>query len=165
MKMFVTLCAALLSSGAIAAEVHTKFIEGAPKDRFAISYTGTCTMENVEITIDLSTAPAGLIFDVTGTGAGVDVFQPFELTAGHDLISNPPQVEDGDQSVTLRLTSLAEGQGVDFTIDVDDTEGTRPTMISDAEITGAAVTVVTANGSAQGTFDGTAAATVRLPNC
>ena len=65
-------------------------------------------------------------FDVTDQGAGVHVFQPFELTAGRDLVLDLPLVKDGDKAVTLRVARLVSVQSIDFTIDVDDTGDSRP---------------------------------------
>ena len=90
MKLTMFLAAVLFSFTALASELQVQFIEGAPKDRFAISLEGNCALDAVSITIDLATAPSGLLFDVTDRGAGVQVFQPFELTAGHDLVLDLP---------------------------------------------------------------------------
>ena len=126
MKLIVFLAAALCSGGALAADLEVRFIEGAPKDRFSISIDGACALHAASITIDLATAPAGLLFDVTDQGAGVHVFQPFELTAGRNLVLDLPLVKDGDKAVTLRVARLVSVQSIDFTIDVDDTGDSRP---------------------------------------
>lgn len=165
MKLITFLAAALFSTAALASDLQVRFIEGAPKDRFSISIDGACELDAASITIDLAAAPAGLLFDVTDRGAGVQVYQPFELTAGRDLVLDPPQVKDGDQAVTLRVARLVSGQTVGFTIDVDDTGDNRPTMISGAEIAGATVIVESSQGAFRGEFNNKAVAIVRLPNC
>lgn len=126
MKLIVFLAAALCSGGALATDLAVRFIEGAPKDRFSISIDGACALHAASITIDLATAPAGLLFDVTDQGAGVHVFQPFELTAGRDLVVDLPLVKDGDKAVTLRVARLVSVQSIDFTVDADDTGDSRP---------------------------------------
>lgn len=165
MKLIVFLAAALCSGGALAADLEVWFIAGAPKDPFSISIDGACALHAASFTIDLVTAPAGLLFDVTDQGAGVHVFQPFELTAGRDLVLDPPLVKDGDKAVTLRVARLVSGQSVGFTIDVDDTGDSRPTMISGAEIAGATVIVESSQGAFRGEFNNKAAAIVHLPDC
>jgi len=127
-KLIVFLAAALCSGGALATDLAVRFIEGAPKDRFSISIDGACALHAASITIDLATAPAGLLFDVTDQGAGVHVFQPFELTAGRDLVVDLPLVKDGDKAVTLRVARLVSVQSIDFTVDVDDTGDSRPNV-------------------------------------
>ncbi|MEL7212227.1 MAG: aggregation factor core [Pseudomonadota bacterium] len=147
------------------ADLEIRFDEGAPKDRFTLSQTGDCTLGASEITIDLGGSAAGLIFDVTGTGAGVEVFQPFELTAGADQIASSPVVRDGDSAVVLSVTELAPDQSVAFTIDVDDTLGARAITVSDAEIAGATVSVRQGDRLLQATFDETASAQIAMPDC
>lgn len=148
-----------------AADVAVAFSEGAPKDRFTITNIGACALGPVDVTIDLAGSSAGLVFDVTGQGAGVEVFQPFELVSGGDLLTSTPRVRDGDNALMLSLTSLGQGQSVSFTIDVDDTIGAREITVSRAEITGASVRVETAMTRASGTFDATATAVAPLRAC
>lgn len=127
-----------------AAEVVVRFTESAPKDRFEIRNAGQCELGPVEISIDLSGSSAGLIFDTTSTGAGVEVFQPFELVMGADRVKAVSDVSDGFTSVTLNLTGLAPGERVGFTIDVDDTlvtSRTGQTMIDGSEIAGASASL------------------------
>lgn len=70
-----------LPSAAIA-DLTVSFRDGAPKDRFTLSYDGVCALDDLDVQIDLGTAPAGLIFDTSGAGAGVEVFQPLEWVVG-----------------------------------------------------------------------------------
>ena len=147
------------------ADVTVRFIEGAPKDRFVIENTDTCALQDVVVEIDLSQSKAGLIFDVTGAGAGVDVFQPLEIETGAALLVSVPQVLDGDDKVSLSLRALNPGAGLSFTIDVDDTAGTRATMIADTEIEGAQITVVHAGNTATSAFGRDAVATASLSAC
>ena len=156
--------AVLIASPALA-DLEIRFEEGAPKDRFTLTQTGGCALGPSAITIDLGGSAAGLIFDVTGSGAGVEVFQPFELTAGAGQVSTPPAVRDGDTSLTLGVTGLSDGQSVAFTIDVDDTLGTRAITVSDAEITGASVVLIQGDTTRRATFDATATAQIAAPDC
>ncbi len=158
------LVCALLAGPALA-DLETRFIEGAPKDRFVLTNVGECALPAVVITADLATAPAGLIFDVTASGAGVEVFQPFDVVAGAEVLNGLPAVLDGDAAITLDLKGLATGQSVSFTIDVDDTGGGREITVSNAEIAGATVTAAIGTTTAAGTFGETSTAVVPLPAC
>jgi len=135
---FALLSALALTIAAPAyADVTVRFVESAPKDSFIITNEGACPLGEVDITLDLGASAAGLIFDVTGAGAGVSVFQPLELVAGQDKLSSIPDVKDGDSLLTLSILGLAVGERIAFTIDVDDTLGSSETMVSGAEIEGA----------------------------
>lgn len=144
------------------ANVEVTFREGAPKDRFIIANTGGCAPGAVDITIDLSGSSAGLIFDVTNSGAGVEVFQPFVLVSGQSFVKSAPVVKDGDNKVTLSLSNLIKGQPVAFTVDVDDTAGAREITVSGSEIAGASISV---EGGATGVFGTNAIASAELPDC
>lgn len=147
------------------ADLHVAFVEGAPKDRFVFTNRGGCSLDKVQVTLDLSPSAGGLIFDVTGSGAGVEVFQPLEITKGAEFLTDIPEVRDGDDTLLLTLASLAPDATVAFTIDVDDTVGTRAITVSDAEITGAIVTLTSAGKPATGTFAKTAKTVVAAPAC
>ena len=157
--------AAILAAGPAFADLDIRFVEGAPKDRFTLTQTGGCALGPSKITIDLAGSAAGLIFDVTATGAGVEVFQPFELTAGAAQVETLPVVADGDTKLTLALSGLADGQSVAFTIDVDDTLGSRAITVSGAEIEGASVHLANNASSVSATFDQTARAKITVPDC
>lgn len=154
----------LLTTPALA-ELHVRFDEGAPKDRFTVTNVGACDLGASAVTIDLSGSPYGLIFDVTGKGAGVQVFQPFELTSGAANLTALPQVSDGDNQVTLNLRKFPSGASVSFTIDVDDTVNSREITVSNTEIAGAAVIARTGSQMARGTFGENAKAEVKLASC
>jgi hypothetical protein len=95
----------------------------------------------------------------------VQVFQPFRLTEGATLVQDTPQVQDGDQTLTLSLRDLPVGQSVAFTIDVDDTIGQREITVSGSEIAGARVAIGLTGLRALGKFDTTARAVIPLPSC
>lgn len=158
-------CGALLAVSSAAADVQVQFTEGAPKDRFTISNTGACALGPVDVTIDLSGSNAGLVFDVTGRGAGVEVFQPFELTSGSALLSSYSEVLDGDNSITLSLIDLPADQSLVFTIDVDDTLGAVQTTVSRSEISGAGIRVKSQMAEVTGTFDASSVATAPYQAC
>ncbi len=161
MRFSFLLASALIFSTPAAADILVRFDEGAPKDRFTITNTGNCALPLTSVTIDLTGSAAGLIFDVTGSGAGVSVFQPFQLVLGGEHVSTLPQVKDGDRAVSLKLKGLGPNQRVAFTIDVDDTAGASETMVSGSEIKGATVWA----GKASGTFGTDKIARVKLPAC
>ncbi len=163
-----TITASFLASIATTAEadLDVRFIEGAPKDRFVISSaTGLCTDEAAAITVDLGPSAGKLIFDVTGAGAGVEVFQPFDLVSGGDQVIEAPKVVDGDTRVTLLVSDLAPGAEVAFTIDVDDTINAREITVSRSEITGAQAMIAVGGVEATGTFDESARAKVPWSGC
>lgn len=155
---------AALSATAATADVTVTFRDGAPKDRFTISTNDACGTGPLRLTIDLSTAPTGLIFDTTGRGAGVEVFQPFEWVSAPDA-AEVPQVSDGDTSLALTLANVAPGMPLAFTIDLDDTTSNRQITVSGSEVAGAQVTVASDDGTSTGTFDATGTAVVKTLAC
>lgn len=154
-----------LSATAAAADLRMEFREGAPKDRFTLTNTGDCALPAMQVTLDLGTAPAGLIFDVTGAGAGVEVFQPFELVSGAEYLANQPAVVDGDAAIRLDVTGLGPDQAIAFTIDVDDTGGGREITVSGSEIAGAEFRTSLQGQTMAGTFGSDANATIALASC
>ena len=162
MKILTLAAAASLVAAQAYADIRVQFDEGAPKDRFTITRTGDCDLGASVVVLDLSGSTHGLIFDVTGSGQGVEVYQPFELVTGADLLTSQPTVRDGDQVIRLALGPLASGESVAFTIDVDDTAGAREITVSDSEIQGATVRVETAGDVFSAAFDRGAQADVRI---
>lgn len=140
MRPALFFAALLLCPSVAGAEIVARFTESAPKDRFEITNTGACDQGAIVLMLDLSRSAAGLIFDTTGSGAGVSVFQPFDLVAGGDLLRAVPQVTDGMNSVELRLSRFPAGATLAFTVDVDDTlvsGALGQTRVSGGEISGA----------------------------
>ena len=158
MRTAIAVLCFLLASSA-SAELRVSFVEGAPKDRFVIENASPCPLRDATLRIDLEGSAAGLIFDTTEAGAGVEVFQPFELVEGTESLSDVPRVKDGDRAVALAVSALAPGARIVFTIDVDDTAGAREITVTDAEIEGASVSV----GPAKAAFGSDARATMPLP--
>lgn len=146
-------------------DLSMEFREGAPKDRFALTNTGTCPTGPLTVTLDLTGSNGGLIFDVTGEGAGVSVFQPFETVSGAAVLSSKPEVRDGDRVIVLHLKGLDAGQDVAFTIDVDDTGPASPTIVSGSEIRGAVFRVSAAGNAYSATFNTDARAVVPFQTC
>ena len=157
----------IASLGAIAAsaDVTVTFRDGAPKDRFTITQDAPCATGPATLVIDLRPAPAGLIFDTTGTGAGVEVFQPFEWVSAPGGAAAVPQVSDGDTTLELDLTDLKPQMPLVFTIDLDDTSSTRQITVSGSEVAGAQVTFTAGGDTSIGTFDGTGTATIATTAC
>jgi len=118
------------------ADLAVFFEEGAPKDRFTLENVGDCAVTSASLLLDLSESQGKLIFDVSGEGAGVEVFQPLELVAGADVLSAIPVVEDGDEWMTMDVVDLQPGEVIAFTIDLDDTVGSREITVSNDEILG-----------------------------
>lgn len=149
----------------LSADVQVSFDEGAPKDRFTISNLDGCSLGAAAITIDLRGSAYGLIFDVTSSGAGVEVFQPFELSQGGENLKTTPEVMDGDNQLTLDFNDLAAGASLSFTIDVDDTANNREITVSGSEIAGAGVVIRTEVSSSTASFGEDAVATVAMSSC
>jgi hypothetical protein len=155
----------ILSAGVAQADLAVRFDEGAPKDRFTLTNTGTCALPAFDVTLDLGSAPSGLIFDVTGNGAGVQVFQPLALVTGQDTLRSTPKVRDGDNAITFNFKGLNAEQMLAFTIDVDDTSGGREITVDGSEIAGARVVATIDGQTLVGTFDDTARAIVKIDGC
>ncbi|MEM1074527.1 MAG: aggregation factor core [Pseudomonadota bacterium] len=166
MKFLLAGLIVLGTAAAALADIQVRFNESAPKDSFVVRNAGDCTLSDLSITIDLATSQAGLIFDVTGSGAGVEVFQPLEWVSGGDALrSVPEEVKDGDTQLTLDVRALGAGDEIAFTIDVDDTIGQREITVSDAEIEGARVTASKDGKRRDAHFDRSALAVVALTGC
>ena len=158
MRLPVFFAALCVATPALSANLTVSFQDGAPKDRFTISYDGSCATGAMQVDIDLGTAPAGLIFDTTGAGAGVQVFQPLEWVMGSARTS---AVTDGDTVVSLALDALAPGETLAFTIDIDDTTSDRQITVNGSEMVGATLRV----GTQEALFDATGAARIAMPAC
>ncbi|QIE43108.1 aggregation factor core (plasmid) [Rhodobacteraceae bacterium SC52] len=161
----VVVALSLSAATSAQADLLVTFTEGAPKDSFRILNTGNCTLKDVKIVVDLSTSVGGLIFDVTEQGEGVEVFQPFDLTQGSDALISTPTVSDGQSVVEFDVSEFREGRAIAFTIDVDDTIGTRQITVSGSEIEGGMVSLVKGNTVQSGTFSANAKAEVQLSGC
>lgn len=165
MKHMALVLAAGLYGAPALADIEVRFIEGAPKDRFVISNQSTCATGPVVVTLDLSTSQSGLIFDVTGAGAGVEVFQPFELASEGSALASVPEVRDGDNVLTLDVTDLPAGAALGFTIDVDDTVSGRQITVSGAEFAGVSVQLTAAGQQSTAQFGSTPKLTMAGPDC
>lgn len=148
-----------------AADLQVAFIEGAPKDRFRIENAGGCPISNGAITLDLAGSQGRLIFDTTGQGAGVEVFQPFDLVEGANRLAALPQVTDGQSEIRLEVAQLAPGERITFTIDVDDTIGQREITVSGSEIAGAMVHLTQGSAQNSAPFSTRARASVAMGDC
>lgn len=167
----ITRLSLLLSALALPAQadILVRFTESAPKDRFEIVNTASCATGSFDITIDLSGSAAGLIFDTTGQGQGVEVFQPFELVSGAPLVASAGRITDGDAAATLSLSDLPARGTVAFTIDVDDTlprSSNGQIMVSRSEIAGARVNIRDSAGTVTtAAFGDDATAQLDWPAC
>ncbi|MEM8632540.1 MAG: aggregation factor core [Pseudomonadota bacterium] len=166
MTFRLSLAALVAMTSPALADITVRFTESAPKDRFTITNTAECALPAGEIAIDLSTAPAGLIFDVSASGAGVEVFQPLEIVEGAETLRSVTAVTDGDERVVLDHAGLPAGGKLSFTIDVDDTRGVElgQIRVSGGEILGATAELPgTTDRSA--TFDRDGLATIETDGC
>ncbi|MEM9716422.1 MAG: aggregation factor core, partial [Pseudomonadota bacterium] len=142
----LSLVLAMAATPAVA-DLRIEFDEGAPKDRMIFENVGACIQQDFQVTIDLTDSSGKLIFDTSGAGAGVEVFQPFETEAGADALKALPAVTDGQKVVTLNFAALAPGQELIITSDLDDTIGAREITVSGSEFEGTTVTVDFEGGS------------------
>ncbi len=147
------------------ADIQVQFLEGAPKDRFVITNIGECDIGTAEFVVDFAASNAGLIFDVTGAGAGVEGFQPFEVSVGAQYLAAHPSISDGDQRATLDIAGLGQNKIIAFTIDVDDTNGTREITISDSEINGTIVSLHMKNNTYSAVLTANAQVVLKTPTC
>ena len=169
LPLVASLALLLPLSTSVVANIEVKFVESAPKDWFEIHNVGNCELTELMVTIDLTQSVGQLIFDTTETGAGVQVYQPFEVKQGSVSLVSSDRVADGDQQLSVRIPSLASGASASFTIDVDDTIPSGElgvTMIAGAEMAQSMVTVTSSsNTPIGGTFDGNNTAVINLPGC
>lgn len=165
MKIAISLFVLVISALPSLASIQVRFDEGAPKDRFTIENAGNCDLGSTVISIDLSGSPHGLVFDVTGKGAGVEVFQPFELVNGREILRGIPTVKDGDDQVSLELSGFKAGETLSFTIDVDDTMNAQQITVSNSEIAGATITATTGQKTLNAPFHDNAKAVVTFDDC
>jgi hypothetical protein len=163
-KLSLFLIATLYTAPAFA-DVSVQFFEGAPKDRFVITNTDACDLGPATLVINFEGSRAGLIFDVTESGAGVEVFQPFEVITGENLLKKSPVISDGDKRTTLEMKSLAPLDQIAFTIDVDDTNGTREITVADDEIRGAEVSLHLLSNTYSAIIDAHAKVILDTPAC
>ncbi|WP_170518955.1 aggregation factor core [Ruegeria atlantica] len=161
----IAVCLVLFVATSLQAGVQIRFIEGAPKDRFVLTNVGTCEVEASTLKIDLSQSAGRLIFDVTENGAGVEVFQPLEFVEGANALRQIPAVVDGQDTIELEIASLAAGDKLAFTIDVDDTIGQREITVTGSEIEGATVSYTDANETRTATFSSEALVKVTTKDC
>jgi hypothetical protein len=155
------LASTILLAAPALADLRVEFREGAPKDRFVVVNDGVCALPAQVVSIDLGPSAGRLIFDTTGAGAGVEVFQPLDVTDGAAFLAVQPSARDGQTRLDLSLKALPAGARVELTTDLDDTVGQRAITVSGSEITGAVLT--TASATAQ--FDASASATLPMPGC
>lgn len=150
------------------ADLDIRFIEGAPKDTFVIANASSCTLDAFTVEFDLSLSAGKLIFDTTAVGAGVEVFQPFEVRSGDIQLASGQKVDDGKEQLTIAVASLKPQESVSFTIDVDDrlsNSDLGQIRVSDAEIAGAVARIRVNNTSIEGVFNNRSRSSIDLPNC
>ena len=161
--------AIFVSSAPALADISVQFTESAPKDSFRITNLGACPAGPLEVLIDLGSSSAGLIFDTTSRGAGVEVFQPFELVTGTGQVTTHSRIADGDTVATLSISKMPVNGEVAFTIDVDDTLASSSNgqiMVSGSEIEGASVKIKSPGGRLSiGQFDQRGTATGQWNTC
>jgi len=162
-----------ISTGLAETALEVRFIESAPKDRFVIQNLSDCNLNDFTLTIDLKDSAGKLIFDTTETGAGVEVFQPFEIVSGNiKLVSQDDEtntVNDGDTALTIRISDLASKESAIFTIDLDDTltnSDLGMIRVTGSEIENGVINITTANEQLlSATFNNKSTATLNSDTC
>jgi hypothetical protein len=147
------------------ADVTVTFSEGAPTDRFTLAADDACLDGPLAVIFDLSGSSAGLIFDITSKGAGVEVYQPFVLISGAEDVKAHSDVSDGDVKLNLELAALMPDRPIAFTTDLDDTIGQREITVSGAEIAGATVSITSRGETVTSVFGPDAIATIATSDC
>lgn len=87
------------------------------------------------------------------------------MTVGGELVVTSPQINDGDQSVTLLLQNFGPNQVVAFTIDVDDTTGAREITVSNSEMQGATVSAVISNKTFEAVVGKNSEVSIAITDC
>jgi hypothetical protein len=140
-------------------------VEGSSADRFAVTGLRGCALGPADVTIELSESSAGLIFDVTVNGAGVQAYRSYGTGTCAHALGGEGEIQDGDTDITLTLRDITLGVSVSFTIDLDDTAGARESIVSDPEIAGASVRVSNGQGPYKARFSENAVARVMVDGC
>jgi len=165
MKRLISAAALLVFSGNAGANLSLEFREGAPKDRFVLNNIGDCTLADATVTIDFKNSAGELIFDVTGSGAGVEVFQPIRVESGAKYLTQKPIVKDGQTEVTFNLSALDVGKKLVVSTDVDDTIGAREITVETSEFSGTEVRVTVGGKTFSAVFADTPQTVVNLDGC
>jgi len=170
LKTYLTLLVFLLITiGFAQTTIEVRFIESAPKDSFVITNTGSCDLGEFSLTINLTETKGKLIFDTSEAGAGVEVFQPFEVVKGDIQLESSEAVSDGDSVLTVRIGKLAADASASFTIDLDDTlvnSDLGMIRVTNSEIENAIAVIVTPEEEVfASVFDDTSRAIIPLTNC
>lgn len=170
--MLKSLTSALLicmTSASVFANVEIQFRDGAPKDKFTISNNSQCTLQDIQLNIDLTDSLGALIFDTTASGQGVEVYQPFEVTKGSITLASTNTVKDGDKQLPLFIQSIQANETASFTIDVDDTLTNSELgniRVTSSEIAnGTASLTLKGSETIKATFDNNGKAMVSIANC
>lgn len=167
--LFTTLPVILFGAQLAYANVEVVFVESAPKDRFVIKNTGECDLKDLILNVNLSKSAGRLIFDTTASGAGVDVFQPFEVVKGNLKLISSNKVNDGDKKLSLSIDSIKPKKSASFSIDVDDTlvqSELGNIRVSGSEIKNASVTInLNEKRPFTATFNSNGRALIALPPC
>lgn len=158
-----------IASPITSADIEVQFIESAPKDRFVLTNTGKCVLQDLTVDIDLTNSSGRLIFDTTSAGAGVEVYQPFSITYGPITLLSSDRVLDGDTKLSLGISTIEPGEAGSFTIDVDDTlkvSELGKIRVSGSEIQHGLVIITTKDNSLyNAAFSNKSRALVELPPC
>lgn len=168
MRFGMMIAGSLMLASQASAQIEVSFVDSAPTDIFEIRNTSACPSGTMELTIDLKGSDAGLLFDTTPVGVGVQVSQPFVLTKGAEFVAGIPQVSDGARQLTLSVTDLPGESAIGFTIDVDDTlvqSGNGQIRVSGSEMAGASVRLTGAAVAETAPFNATGQAVLSLNTC
>ena len=156
-------------SPAAVSDIQVSFTESAPKDLFSFTNVGECDLTDLTVSIDLSNSAGGLIFDTTATGAGVEVFQPFEVVRGNIALSSAHNVADGDTGLTINISQISVSESVVFSIDVDDTmrqSDLGMIRVTGSEMEGGEISIsMPDTGGLSAVFGSDSKAQLDLPGC
>lgn len=132
-----------LIAGPALAELRVSYVDRAP-DLITIRNGSACDLGPFELTIDLRPSPAGLIFDISGAGAGFAGHAPLSILQGAEQVLSISDLTDGDTRLVLQIDFLSGNGTISMAVDLDDTSPASEmgrTIISPAEIAGAVAEV------------------------
>ena len=112
------LCTMVSLSAVHAGEITVRFEEDAPKDRFVISNSSYCSLDNVDLELNLVGSGGRLVFDTAPEGDRI--YQSTRVDVKNSSILDLPVIDEGQTALLLSFATIgSQGQAV-IEVDVDD---------------------------------------------
>lgn len=142
LALFLLVAPSLAPAGACGPRLIVEFVEESP-DFFVLRNASDPGWSVQRVEIDLQDTAGRLIFDVTGSGAGVSTYQPYAELGSTAVAVARTEVTDGDSLLNIGFARFAPGEHFLFTVDLDDTlPGQTQTWVDGVEIAGGRVQAV-----------------------